>query len=151
MKHLTDFEMGKIIALRQKKMSIRQIGLLLKIAKSTVSNVIKRFEGRGTVVRKKGSGLSFLLNSSHKEYLKKILKKEPKISVPRLNTDLKEKTGMIISCDTIRKELKGQGLKAYSPQNKLELSKCNKLLRFEICQKWTFEPNTFWNTIIFSA
>jgi hypothetical protein len=57
---------------------------------------------------------------------------------------------MVVSCDTIRRELNNQGLKAFSPIKRPLLSKKNQISRFEICQKWSFESNSFWDNVIFS-
>jgi transposase len=150
MAHISQFDAGKVVALKEQGLSIRKISTLLNIPKSTVFNSLARYSERGTIKRKEGSGRVSLLKDEHKNIISKILDEEPKISVPKINAKLQEKTGVKVSSNTIRKELKEQGFAAYSPLKRPLLSKKNIISRYDICSKWSFEPKELWDEVVFS-
>lgn len=55
-----------------------------------------------------------------------------------------------LSASTMRRELINEGLHCYIQRPKPFLSKKNINARFKICSNWTFQPDSFWETIIFS-
>jgi Transposase len=99
---------------------------------------------------KKGSGRPSLVNKSDLEIIREIHKKNPKISAPKLNNIFREKTNCTISDETMRKNLVYLGFGAFYIAKKPLLSKRNKNLRIEICTKWSFKPDSFWDEVIFS-
>jgi transposase len=150
MKPPTEFESGKIVAYREQGFSIRKIAEMMEIPKSTVSDLLKRYSERGFYGRKKGSGRSSLFKSEHQTVMRKILDKDPKISATKLTRKLQEKTSLIISDDTMRRELKKDGFMAFSPITRPLLSQKNKNARFGICMEWVCKPDKFWDEVICS-
>jgi transposase len=150
MKQLSDFNLGKIIALREQGLTYREIAEKIKRSITTISSVLKRNNERGHPFRKAGSGRPSALNNEHKKVLATIMKKEPKLSVCKMNAKLKDKTGVSICHETVRRELKKQGIFAYSPVKRPKLNENHKISRFNLCNKWSDEPEEYWEKVIFS-
>jgi transposase len=150
MKQLSDFELGRICALKEEGHSLRYIAEKLGRTHSTIMNVLFRLRTRGDVNRKSGSGRPRVLNSNQKAVLSSILKKEPKLSVPKMNIRLQNRSGVSVSDETLQRELKRQGVFAYSPIKRPLLLNRHKISRFDICSKWSYESKSFWDDVIFS-
>jgi transposase len=127
MKHLTKFESSKIITLHDEGYSVRSVAEKVKISKSTVFKVIKRYKERQSLTRKTGSGRPPVLNNQHKRILSKIMDESPKFSTLKINSELS--TRVTISTETLRRELNRQGFYAYSPL-KRPLTVGDKIIRY---------------------
>ena len=63
---------------------------------------------------------------------------------------MEENYGKKLSITTIKKYLNSLNIYAFSPIKKPILSKLNIGKRKELCNKWVFKNNNFWNKVIFS-
>ncbi|OQS55617.1 hypothetical protein EHP00_1576 [Ecytonucleospora hepatopenaei] len=66
-KHLSEFTKGKIIAYYEQKWSLKKISDELKINRSTIGYVVKKYKDRGHTLRKKVLSIHqpFLLHKRH--------------------------------------------------------------------------------------
>lgn len=150
MKHIDGFTRGRIIQLREEKYTIRDIGIKLSLSKSTVYKILKKYNKTGNIKRKTGSGPPQALTDADKCDLYNLKENLPKCSAPELNTKFYEKSGIVVSDQTIRRALNEEGFKACSPIYRPLLSNNNKKSRFDICTQWTYKPDSFWDGIIWS-
>jgi transposase len=147
---LKEFDFGRILALKEQGFSQQKISEMLTIPKTTVGDFLRRYKERGCFQRKSGSGRPSLLKSEHKTIFNDILIKKPKISAIKMVEELREKTGVSISSETIRRKLKKDGFIACSSLKRPLLSKKNKISRLKICTRWSYKPDGFWDDVIFS-
>lgn len=150
MKNIDDFTCGRVIELRDLEYTIREIATKLYLPKSTVHNIIKRYYITGSCDRYKPSGAPKALNHINKCILFELKKDAPKSSAPGLNRIFFEKTGVVVSDQTIRRELKSEGFIACSAVYRPLLSNKNILTRYNICKKWNYKPDSYWDDIIWS-
>jgi transposase len=120
---LKEFDFGRILALKEQGFSQQKISEMLTIPKTTVGDFLRRYKERGCFQRKSGSGRPSLLKSEHKTIFNDILIKKPKISAIKMVEELREKTGVSISSETIRRKLKKDGFIACSSLKRPLLSK----------------------------
>jgi transposase len=92
MVQLNDLECGKILALRKKGLSMKEIAKETEISKSTMGLFLKRYEKRGSIVKRKSPGRPSILKIENLILIKKIHDKMPKISAPKLNGIFRKKT-----------------------------------------------------------
>lgn len=147
---INDFHLGKIVTLRNQGLTFRRLEDLTSIPRSTIHRCLNKYNKNGSIVRKKGSGRPNVLNNDDIDCIKAIHNENPTISAPKLNIFFKEKQNKKVSVETIRRCLNSLGLYAYSPYRKPLLSTKNILRRNELCHKWLFMPDTYWENIIFS-
>ena len=147
---LSEFEFGKILSLREQGFTIRRIQQMTSIPRSTINRSLLKYNENGTIERKKGSGRPYALNNDHINAVTEIHKENPIISAPRLNILFEEKENKKVSDQTIRRCLNSQNLYAYSPIRKPLMSSKNIAKRKELCDKWIFMPDSYWENIIFS-
>ena len=140
---INDFNLGKIIILRNQGLTFRELEDLTSIPRSTIHRCLNKYNKSGSIVRKKGSGRNNVLNNDDINCIKLIHNENPTISAPKLNILFKEKQNKEVSVETVRRCLNTLGLYAYSPYRKPLLSTKNILKRKELCHKWLFMPDTY--------
>jgi transposase len=150
MRKLTSVDFGRILMLNEEGFSIRKIEEKTSIPKSTIAHFLKRVKKRGSIERRVGSGRPSLMENTELTILREIHKNNQKISAPKLNKIFSEKTDIKISTQTIRNSLNKLGVFASRLIRKPLLSKKNISSRFDICIKWSYRPDAFWKTVIFS-
>ena len=150
MKKKCNFNAGRIISLEQQVLSLREIEKLTLIPKSTIFNVIKRLKNRGSIKRKRGFERIPALNNNDLCSLKKFIVDNPKYTLRKLQFYLEESYKKKVSIPKIKKYLNNLNIYAFSPVKKPILSNLNIVKRKELCNKWIFKTNDFWNKVIFS-
>jgi transposase len=150
MKKLTELDCGKILALSEQRKSIREIEKETGISKSTVGDVIKQYGKKESMGRNIKSGRPSSIGDKELGIIRKIHKKNPKISVPKLNRIFFEKTSIIVSNQTIRNTLNKLGFSSCRPIKRPLLNKKNITSRFGLCKKWSYKSDIFWRSVIFS-
>jgi transposase len=145
-----EIEFGKILALRERGFTIRKIAENTGIPKSTVGDFLKKYENTNSTKRKRGSGRQLLLGTRYLGLLKKIHQKNPKMEAPSINKKLREETSIIVCDQTVRNSLKKIGLAAYRPVKVPLLSEKNRLLRLEICTRWSHLEDEYWHRILYT-
>jgi transposase len=149
MLQLSEFQHGRIVALKEQELSIRKISEVTGIPKSTIGDCLKKYKEQGSMCRKVGSGRHPILNIEDKRALKRIHSQNPKISAPKLGRILEEVVDKV-SEETIRRELHELEIHAYSSTKKPLLSPKNIGRRKDICHRWLFNSDSFWESVIFS-
>ena len=110
-RELTDFEHGEIVGLSKGGFSIRQIEKLLDIPKSTVGDVIKKYNEQGlTTTAPQRSGRPEILSEYHKKHLIKITKENRFNALEECTEYLNTAMNISISSRTIQRTLHKEGL-----------------------------------------
>lgn len=92
--------------------SVRDIGSLLKLPKSTVFNIIKKYKETNSLANCPGRGRKPILTPREKRNVVRKIKKDPFKSAPKIAAEVKEDTGKAVSSQTVRNILKKEGFKA---------------------------------------
>ncbi len=149
-KRYSDIDKGKFLQLYEQGKSGKEISATLNIPTSTVSNWIKKFKKVGCLKRKHGSGRKSSLFPSDHRFIMSEKNKNKQISAPSLQCKLKKEKGTCVSTQTIRNALMYYKFKASIPAKVPILTKKHMTLRKEICTKWSYEADDYWDDVVFS-
>jgi len=125
---LNEFERRKIIGLRIGEKTHEAISRILKIPKSTVTDTISRYNNFNTgLIAKRNKRLYFMNNDDHHK-LSKIVKKNNRLSLDKIQQNFNNSQDKNISAVTIRRNL--HQMEIYSrismPKPLLTESQCEK-------------------------
>ena len=148
-RELTDFERGAIFGLwKGEKHTIREIGKILDIPKSTVSDNILKFKDLSFTPRPR-SGRPQILDERDKREIVNIVKKKRKITVEEVKEEFNTAKPLEVSTRTVQWVLHSKGYYGRVAKKKPFISEANRKKRFGWANmriKWTNE----WNNVIFS-
>jgi transposase len=150
MKQITEFDCGRVVAYRDGGMPLRSIEKVTSIPKSTITRCLKNIEQRGEFGRKRGSGRPPLLNKIDMYNIERICKRNPKLSAHKLNNIFYQKHNKKISNNTFRRTLNNLNLYAFVPSRKPLMSATNIANRKNLCKKFIYKPDIYWESVIFS-
>ncbi|XP_070529853.1 uncharacterized protein [Cardiocondyla obscurior] len=106
----TSFDMRQLVIFHcEKGKSIRAISNMLRIAKSTVGDIIKRYRKEDRILSKPNSGHPKILTKRDRRYVITVIKKDSRISAPQIATMLQEKRGIIVNPETVRSVVRSEG------------------------------------------
>lgn len=129
--------------------SCREVSRLLQIPKSTVFNIVKRFREEDRIDLKKQTGQPSKLSVYDKRVIMREVRKQPKISAPKLTTKLKETTGKAVTPQTIRNLIRNEGYHSRTARNKPHISKINQQKRLDFADTYYLKDESFWDRVIF--
>jgi len=122
-KQLTSSEKVKIIRLHDLKYSWEWIATKFGRSKSTIYNVVKKFQTTGNLDRKKGSGRRCCITKKQERYILQRAKRYPRSSF----IELKRATGLKCSTQTISNRLKNnEFVSRFTVKNRSLVSKIDK-------------------------
>lgn len=125
--HLSEFEMGLIVAYRHQNpsLSYRQIAKKLKRSYNTIYSAYKRYEKRGTMARKRGSGRPRKTNKRQRTDIILAVKRDPYASVKSIRRGLK----LTVSLCTINRIILESGLRSFFTEKKPLINERNRVKR----------------------
>src|SRR6185436_18205547 len=148
-KELTDFERGEIISLYKGKHTQKQIIDILKHPKSTVGDVIKKYNEQGLTTTLPRSGRPKILSERDNRQLIKITKNNRNKTLEEITEDFNEIINKPVSSRTIQRTLHQEGYSGHAAKKKPFISEINRKKRYGWCRmrkNWITE----WNSIIWS-
>jgi len=148
-KELTDFERGEIVGLSKGKVSIRKIADILKHPKSTVGEVIKKYNEQGATTTASRSGRPKILSERDNRHLLKIVKENRNNTLEELTENFNTSMAISVSNRTVQRTLHKEGYSGHAAKKKPFVSEQNRKKRYAWCRmrkNWTTE----WNYIIWS-
>lgn len=146
----TSLELRKlIISYFQEGMSYRDISTLVKRSYSTVQYIIKRFKDEGRILDKVKSGPKFVLNTYDERWIIRQIKKDPKISAPKLAVLLQTQTGKTVSPETVRRVLRRHNFHGRVARTKPYVNKRNRQRRVSFAREYLIKEVDFWKDVIF--
>jgi len=149
-KHISNFTKGRIIECYNQKYSFREISKRLSVSLGSVSRIIKKYNNNESLNRKRGSGRKNSLNRSSKNFIISQRRNIENFNATKVARILKEEKNIEVCAQTVRNFLHSEGFHAYSPSKKPLLLQKHINLRYEICKKWSFLPDDYWNDVLFS-
>lgn len=148
-KELTDFERGEIVGLFKGGFSHRKIAEILGIPKSTVGEVIKKYNEQGLTTTALRSGRPKILSERDNRHLVKIAKENRSNTLEELTDNFNTSMAISVSKRTVQRTLHKEGYSGHAAKKKPFISEKNRKKRYGWCRmrkNWT----TKWDYIIWS-
>lgn len=122
----TTFEQRQLVIFHHAKgLSYREIADLLNICKSTVYDIVQRFNKEDRIDSVPQKGRPVKLTDREKRKLIRKVKANPRISAPKLTVELYEDTGKMVHPETVRRVLRSEGFNGRIARKKPFISKIN--------------------------
>jgi len=125
-KELTDFERGEIVGLSKGKVSIRKIADILKHPKSTVGEVIKKYNEQGATTTASRSGRPKILSERDNRHLLKIVKENRNNTLEELTENFNTSMAISVSNRTVQRTLHKEGYSGHAAKKKPFVSEQNR-------------------------
>ncbi len=147
---LTDRAKIEAIAMKKRGCSYSEIAETLGTSKSTIHNIIQRFEETGNVKERARSGRPKISTPTDDRILVRIAKKNRRLPSHQLAKQWNLSSGLTASPSLVRKRLVSAKMEWKAAVRKPRLSRNQKLPRKKWCShlnKWNFDT---WKRVIFS-
>ena len=128
-------------------MSCRKIAEQLKVSKTGINQIIRRFRTEGTIFRKAGSGEK--RKTTENRFICRQVVSNPRISAKEIKELLKD-IDVDISISTVKRRLNKREFNGRLAQNVPLISKRNIKKRLSYAKKYMDIPIQFWRRVIFS-
>jgi transposase len=125
-KELTDFERGEIVGLHKAKIPQRKIAEILNHPKSTVGDVIKKYNEQGLTSTIPRSGRPKILTDRDKRQLVKIIKANRNLTLVEITEKFNETLNFSISSRTVQRVLHEEGYSGHAAKKKPFISEQNR-------------------------
>lgn len=147
----TSFELRQLIIWHHTKgKSGYAISKLLQVPMSTVYDIIARFEHEERIEFIRPPGRPEKLSIQDKRLVLRMVRENPKVSAPKLATEINARNQTPISAQSIRQLIKKDGYHSRTARCKPLISKTNQEKRLEFAEKYISVDLTFWANVIFS-
>lgn len=127
-----------------------EIAILLKIPRSTVQYIIRKYNSTGLIVNKQGRGRKPKFSIREKRAIVKKVKVNPKLSISKIKAQVENETGKKADKKTIANVLKSEGFKSCRARKKPLISKKNIKKRLAFAKRHVNKDNKFWESILWS-
>ena len=148
-RELTDFERGEIVGLNKGGFSQRDIAKILDHPKSTVGDIIKKYNELGLTTAAPRSGRPKALDKRDNRHLVKIAKNNRNLTLEEITEKFNTEMSISLSSRTIQRALHETGYSGHSAKKKPFISEQNQKKRYGWCRmrkSWITE----WEKIIWS-
>ncbi len=147
----TSFDLRQLVIFnRAKGFSGDKISRILSVPRSTVYDILKRFEKENRIESIKQTGRPPKLSVQDERFIERTVTKNPKVTATMIATELNSRINSHVSPSTIRRVIRKKGFKSRIPRSKPLLSKVNIRKRLEFAQKYAHVNKNFWDDVIFT-
>ena len=122
-RELTDFERGEIVGLSKGGFSQRKIAELLDIPKSTVGDVVKKYNEHSLTTTASRSGRPKILSEHDKRHLIKITKENRFDTLEEITENFNTVMNISVSSRTIQRTLHKEGYSGHAAKKNLLFQK----------------------------
>ena len=146
----SDFIKGQVVTLRQQGVSYRLIAKQIKLSKSTVEDVWKRYLETGSHENRPRSGRPPASTSRQDRHLVRMSLQDRFLTAPQLRVEWKESCGVSVSKSTVNCRLVAAGLNGRISRRKPLLTQRHRRLRLEFARQyqcWTVDD---WKRVLWS-
>jgi len=148
-KELTDFERGEIVGLHKGGFSYTKINGLLGHPRSTIGDIVQKYNEQGLTSTIPRSGRSKILTDWDKRQLVKIVKTNRNLTLVEITENFNTSLSFSVSSRTVQRVLHEEGYSGHAAKKKPFISEQNRKKRFGWCnmrKNWIHE----WENIIWS-
>lgn len=139
-----------IIELWKKKISYRNIGKTVGKSHATIQYIINQYKATGSCKVRPRSGRPKKLTTREESSVVAKIRKNSKISAPKLAEEVREEFSKNVNPQTIRNCLHRAGYKGRVARRKPLISETNRKKRLEFAREHVNKSNEFWESVIFS-
>jgi transposase len=133
-KELTDFERGEIIGLHKGGFSQRKITEILNIPKSTVGDVIKKYNDQGLTTTASRSGRPKILTERDERHLINLVKENRNKTLEELTENFNTNMSISVSKRAVQRVLHKKGYSGHAAKKKPLVSEKNRKKRYGWCR-----------------
>lgn len=141
---------SNVIRYRDENLTVLQISKKLDIPRTTVYNILKKYDKYGTVMRLKGSGRKKSLDNRDIAIILSEIDKNPFISSETIKNEIEKGTEKDVTSRTVRNYIRKTSFRSRIPRKVPYLSKKNINRRIELANEWSSYENEDWDKIIWS-
>ena len=147
-RELTDFERGKVIGLYKASESERAISEKTGYGKTTIHNIISKYNEMGAISVASRSGRPKKLTERDKRHLKTIVTQNWRVGVDKIVKTFAESTEKVVCKNTIKKTLYEMGYNSCTALRKPLVSEHNRKIRLNWAREkrlWTINN---WKNVV---
>lgn len=130
---LSEFQRGRIVGAREAGMSIHATCKLVGVSKTTVCRIMEEYS-RGKTTADKSTGRKPKLDSRQKRSLKRIVRKDRRITAVKATASLNDSLEEPVSTRTVRRELHKMGMHGRAAIKKPLIRPANAAKRNRWCK-----------------
>lgn len=147
----TSIEIRKLVIKHHENgKSYREISNIVNRSRSTVQYIVKRHKIHHRIENMPRNLNRRKLTDHDERKILREVKKNPRISAPKLATKVECEMGKKVSSSTIRRTLKKFNYNGRVARKKPFVSQANKCKRLEFANKYLKYTHTFWKRVIFT-
>jgi transposase len=147
----TSFEVRQLVIWHHtKQKSVREISRLLNVPKSTVGDIIKRFNNEDRIESVRQPGRPEKLTLRDKCLISRLIKANPKRSAAQLCAEVSSRTQTAVGVTTMRTALRELGYTSRVAMRKPFINERNRKKRLEFAQKYVVYPDHYWEDVLFT-
>jgi transposase len=130
--------------------TLAEVGKIVGRSTSTVQYIIKRFKETGKIENKPRIRNRFKLDERDDRFILREIKKNPKLSAPKLVEMLKLNSGKTVCAETIRRVLRSNNFHGRVARRKPYISEANRRKRISFAKQFKNHGFSFWKNVIFT-
>lgn len=139
-----------VVKLKCEKKSYAEIAKIVKKSRSTVQTIYRNFVKRGNVLSKSRCGRPRKLDDREARAILRKVKKNPKISAPKLADEIATASGKKVHPENVRRILRSSGYNGRVPRRKPFISSVNQQKRLAFASAHIDKDFEFWKTVVFT-
>lgn len=130
--------------------SRRKIAEMVCLSDSTVQCIIYRFRHENRILDKGRKAPNKIFNDADERYIVRKIKKNPKLSAPKLVAEVKNELNKSCSAETIRRILRNHDFNGRIARRKPFISRKNQAARLKFAKEHITKDSSFWEHVIFA-
>lgn len=125
----------------------REIANIVNKSKSTVHDIIKRYNDDKRISNKQRAAVEKKLSQRDEKFIIREVQKNPFISAPKLTAIIKNNFGKDVHAETVRRVLRKNDLNGRVARKKPCISEKNRKDRLEFAREHISKDFSFWRTV----
>lgn len=143
-------ERKSIINLALRGKSRREIGSIFGRTHSTIQGIVNRYIYNGKIQNERGRGRKKILKERDERQIVSTVRRNPRLSVPKLTSDVNATLTQPVSTETIRRTLRRAGYHGRVARKKPWITEVNRRKRLDFAKRYVNCSEEFWKSVIFS-
>lgn len=149
-RHTTVRERELIIQQFNRGKSYREIGDLFQKSHATVQHIVERYKRENRLINKKRKSPKKILSDADERWILRYVKKNPRMSAPKIASEVENYLKMIVSAETVRRVLRKHNFHGRVARKKPFISKKNQKDRLKFANEHISKDFDFWKKFIFA-
>lgn len=139
-----------IVNLKNEGKSLSEIAGVVNRPRSSVQYVLQNYQKTKSLETTPGRGRKPKLTNRHSRLILREIKRNPKVSAPKLADSLSRYGNIEVNAQTVRNKIREKGYRGCVARKKPFISAKNIKKRLEYAQKYVVEPEEYWENVIFT-